>query len=136
MLPHVARVLLALWIGAVAGVAFVVAPRVFGFLDDNAQAGELMGPIFQYVDLFGIAVAIVFAVAARKSRWRFVLALALGALAGINVFALAPEIRVRGEHMEIAHQLSTGVWSAILIGGIVLLVAGPTRRPGRTRTST
>jgi len=128
MLNAISRLLLALWIGAAAGVAFVVAPRVFGFLDDRAQAGELMGPIFQRVDYFGIAVALVFAVAARKSRWRMVLALGLGALAAINVFLLAPEIRARGEHLEIAHQISTVLWSVILIGGIVLLVMGPGAR--------
>lgn len=128
MLNAIARLLLALWIGAAAGVAFVVAPRVFGFLDDKAQAGELMGPIFQRVDYFGIVAAIVFAVAARKSRWRLILALALGALAAVNVFVLAPEIRARGENLEAAHQISTVLWSVILIGGIVLLVAGPVRR--------
>ncbi|MHC4817615.1 MAG: DUF4149 domain-containing protein [Planctomycetota bacterium] len=128
MVNAVARLLLALWIGAVAGVAFVVAPRVFGFLDDSAQAGELMGPIFQRVDLFGIAAAAFFAVAARKSRWRLVLALGLGALAAINVLVLAPEIRARGEHLDIAHQISTAFWSVILIGGLVLLVMGPTPR--------
>jgi len=128
MLNAVARLLLGLWIGAAAGVVFVVAPRVFGFLDDNAQAGELMGPIFQRVDLFGIAVAIVFAVAARKSRWRLVLAFGLGALAAINVLVLAPEIRARGEHLDLAHQISTVFWSVILIGGLVLLGMGPTPR--------
>jgi hypothetical protein len=134
MLNQVARLLLGLWIGAMAGVAFVVAPRVFGFLDDNAQAGELMGPIFQRVDYFGIATAVVFAVAARKSRWRLVVSLALGALAAINVFALAPEIRARGEHLEIAHQISTVLWGVILVGGIVLLVGGPASRRGAQRT--
>ena len=129
MVNAVARLLLALWIGAVAGVAFVVAPRVFGFLDDNAQAGELMGPIFGRVDLFGVAAAVFFAVAARASRWRLVLALGLGALAAINVVALAPVIRERGEHLDLAHQISTGLWSVILIGGVVLLVVGPASRP-------
>lgn len=128
LLEPVARLLLGLWIGAMAGVALVVAPRVFGFLDDNAQAGELMGPIFQRIDYFGIAVAIVFAVAARRSRWRMIVSLALGALAAINVFALAPEIRARGEHLEVAHQISTILWGVMLLGGIVLLVAGPSRR--------
>jgi len=128
MVNTISRLLLALWIGAVAGVAFVVAPRVFGFLDDKAQAGELMGPIFQRVDLFGIAAAVFFAVAARKSRWRLVFALGLGALAAINVVVLAPEIRARGEHLDIAHQLSTVLWSVILIGGLVLLVVGPRAR--------
>lgn len=130
LLNAVARLLLALWIGAMAGVAFVVAPRVFGFLDDQAQAGELMGPIFRHVDYFGIATAIVFAAAARRSRWRLVLSAALGALAAINVFALAPEIRARKEHLEIAHQLSTILWSVMLLGGIVLQVVGPARGRG------
>ena len=48
--------------------------------------------------------------------------------AAINVLVLAPEIRARGEHFDLAHQASTVLWSVILVGGIVLLVMGPTAR--------
>ena len=125
MLHAVARLLLALWTCAVAAVAFLVAPQVFGFLDDNARAGELMGPIFGRVDVFGVVAALVFAAAARRSRWRLALSLFLGALAAVNVLVLAPAIRARGAHLDLAHQASTVLWSVLLTGGVVLLIAGP-----------
>jgi len=124
----VARVVLALWIGAVAGVSFVVAPRVFQFLDDPRRAGELMRPIFARVDYFGLAAALVFVVAARRSRLRALLAAGIGGLAAVNVFGLAPRIAARGEHFELLHRASVWVWGSILLGGAILLVLGPERR--------
>jgi hypothetical protein len=117
-----ARLAVALWAGAVATVAFVVAPRVFGFLDDHARAGELMRPIFRSVDLFGIGAAVLFAVAARGSRWRLALACLLGAAAAANAFILGPAIA--GGKREL-HGVSEAVWGAILVGSLVLAIAGP-----------
>ena len=128
ILPAVARLAVGLWTGAVAAIAFAVAPRVFGFLDDPERAGELMAPIFRKVDLFGVVAAALFAVAARRSRWRFVLALALGALAAANAFVLSPLISERGENLRLFHGMSEAFWGVILVGGAVLALAGPTRR--------
>ncbi|MCK6459247.1 MAG: DUF4149 domain-containing protein [Planctomycetes bacterium] len=129
LLPVLARLGVSLWAGAVAAVAFVVAPRVFGFLADPPRAGELMGPIFRRIDLFGVGAAVLFAVAARGSRWRFALACLLGAAAAVNAFILGPGIR--GGKSEL-HGLSEAVWGAILLGTLVLALAGP-RTPSQSQ---
>jgi len=121
-LPALARLAIALWAGAVAAVAFAVAPRVFGFLVDRNEAGELMAPIFRKVDLFGIGAAILFATIARGSRWRFAVACLLAAAAAANAFVLAP--RIAGGDRTL-HSLSEGLWGGILLGTVVLALAGP-----------
>jgi len=124
----VARLGVSLWAGAVATVAFAVAPRVFPFLDDPPRAGELMAPIFRKVDLFGIGAAVLFAVASRGSRWRFALACLLAAAAAANAFILAP--RIAGGDRAL-HHISEGLWGAILVGTLVLALAGP-RTPSQS----
>lgn len=128
LLPALARLAVGAWTGAVAAIAFAVAPRVFGFLDDPERAGELMAPIFRKIDIFGIVAAALFAVAARRSRWRFVLALALGALAAANAFVLSPLISKRDESLDLYHGMSEAFWGVILIGSAVLALTGPIRR--------
>jgi len=125
-LRALARLGVALWAGAVAAVAFAVAPRVFHFLDDPPRAGELMAPIFRKVDLFGIGAAILFAVVARGSRWRFALACLLAAAAAANTFILAP--RIPGGDRWL-HNLSEALWGGILVGSVVLALAGPRTPP-------
>jgi len=127
-LPALARLAVGVWTGAVAAVAFAVAPRVFGFLEDPERAGELMAPIFRKVDIFGIVAAALFAVAARRSRWRFVLALALGALAAANAFVLSPLISERGDNLKLYHGMSEAFWGVILVGSAVLAFVGLARR--------
>ncbi len=117
-----ARLAMGLWAGAVAAVAFAVVPRVFGFLADPPRAGELMAPVFRKIDLFGIAASVFFAITARKSRWRFALACLLGLAAAANAFVLGP--RIAGGDRAL-HGLSEGLWGAILVGSVVLALAGP-----------
>ncbi len=122
LLFALARLAMGLWAGAVAAVAFAVAPRVFRFLADPPRAGELMAPIFRKIDLFGIGAAILFAIVARKSRWRFAVACLLGAAAAANAFVLAPRI-AGGDRL--LHGFSEGLWGVILVGSVVLALAGP-----------
>jgi Domain of unknown function (DUF4149) len=129
LLPAAARLGVALWAGAVAAVAFAVAPRVFRFLDDPSRAGELMAPIFRKVDLFGIGAAVLFAVAARGSRWRFALACLLGAAAAANAFLLAPRIAAGQREL---HGLAEALWGGILLGSLVLALFGP-RTPSQSQ---
>lgn len=126
ILAPLARLAVAFWTGAVAGVSFVVAPRVFGFLPDHAEAGKLMAPIFRKIDLFGVGVAIFFAIIARKSLCRLVLACLLGAAAAANAFVFAPRI-LAGD--PTFHRVSVWLWGGILVGGSVLLTLGPPRPP-------
>ncbi|MFI5403094.1 MAG: DUF4149 domain-containing protein [Planctomycetota bacterium] len=126
ILQSLARLAMGLWAGAVMAVAFAVAPRVFGFLADNPRAGELMGPIFRKVDLFGIGAALLFALVARRSRWRFVIALLLAAAAAANAFVLAP--RIPGGSPTL-HRLSEVLWGLILVWSLVLSLVGPPAPP-------
>ena len=126
LLLALARFAMGVWSGAVAAVAFAVAPRVFGFLVDRQQAGELMGPIFRKIDLFGIGAAVLFAVAARASRWRFALACLLGFAAAANAFLIGP--RIAGGDRTL-HGLSEGLWGGILVGSAVLALVGPPSPP-------
>jgi len=128
MLRTIARLALSLWIGSVACVAFLVAPRVFSFLHDNPRAGDLMAPVFKWVDLAGIVAALLFLVAARKHRLRAILAGLLGAAAAVNAFGITPRILERGPHLQLFHKISEGLWAGILIGGVILLLLGPGSR--------
>ncbi len=119
-----ARLAMGLWAGAVAAVAFVVAPRVFGFLADPPRAGELMVSIFRKIDLFGICVSALYAIVAAKSRWRLAVAVLLGAAAASNAFLLAPKIAAGDRTL---HGLSEGLWGLILVWGVVLALVGPPR---------
>jgi len=120
-----ARLAMGLWAGAVATVAFVVAPRAFSYLADPPPA-EVMAPIFRKVDLFGIGTSVLFAVAVRRSRWRVCLAGLLGAAAAANAFLLAP--RIAGGDPSL-HGLSEGLWGGMLAGAVVLALSGPPRPP-------
>ncbi|HEX5139018.1 MAG TPA: DUF4149 domain-containing protein [Planctomycetota bacterium] len=126
VLPALARLAIALWAGAIAAVAFAVAPRVFRFLEDPPRAGKLMAPIFRKVDLFGIGAAVLFAIAARGSRWRFALSCVLAAAAAANAFVLAPRIAAGDRAL---HGFSEGLWGGILVGSVVLALAGPRSPP-------
>jgi len=130
-LSAVARLALGVWVGAIAAVSFSVAPRVFHFLDAREQAGELMAPIFRHVDLFGIGAAVLFTLAARRSRWRAILAATMAAAAAVNTFALAPRIEARDEHLQLYHRAAEGLWGFLLLAGAILLLAGSEPAPPR-----
>lgn len=128
-----ARLLVGLWTGAVAAVAFLVAPRAFRFLDDNRRAGDLLVWIFRRVDLFGIAAGAVAVVAWRRSRWRAAIAVAMTWAAACNAFFLGPRIAARAEPFAFYHRASEGLWGAILLGGVALLLFDPAARSGAER---
>jgi hypothetical protein len=123
-LAAIARVALALWIGAVACVGALVAPALFRRLD-AAPAGDLLEPIFRAVDLFGIGAAVV-CVAAHRG-WRRLVAAAMGALAALNALLLGPRIAARAEPFALYHRASEIAWGLILVSGVVMLAAASPR---------
>lgn len=120
-----ARLLVALWTGAVAAVAFLVAPRAFRFLDDPRRAGEFLAPIFRSIDFFGLGAALVAAVAWRRSRLSLATAVVMAWAAAMNRFFLAPRIEARIEPFAVYHRMSEICWGLILLGGILLLLRAP-----------
>ena len=115
-----------------ACTAFAVAPSVFGVVEDRRLAGDVMLPIFRAVDAFGIVASVVFVFAAWGRRVRGAIAFAAALAAAVNLFVLTPRIAERVEGFERLHALSTGLWTGILVAGLVLLWLGP--RPQRLET--
>jgi hypothetical protein len=85
-----------------------------------------MAPIFRKVDLFGLGAAVLFAVVARKSRWRFAIAVLLAVAAAGNAFILGPRIPEGGKAL---HHVAEAFWGVILVWSVVLAVAGPRSPP-------
>jgi hypothetical protein len=123
VLPTAVHLALALWIGAVACVAALVAPSAFRHLE-TGEAGRMLSPVFRGVDYLGVATSIglLFCL----SGWRRKLAAVMGACAAASAFYLAPRVEGRNAY----HYAAEGAWTVILIGGLVLLWgAHQARRP-------
>lgn len=89
------RVLLALWVGALWTVGFVVAPVLFAELD-RATAGTLAGILFHYLNFAGLLIGgLLLArnrlVAGSANAPALLLALMLVSIL-INEFGFAPQI--------------------------------------------
>jgi hypothetical protein len=122
---------LALWVGAMICAAGS-AGRVFGMLDDNRLAGDVMAGIFKVVDYAGIVAAGVAAMVSFASKPRFVLAVLLVAGACVSVFVLHPKIVAR-EDLETWHKASEVLWMGLIVGGGILAALGPPRAESRGR---
>ena len=116
LISRLTHIALALWIGAVACVAALVAPAAFEHLD-VAAAGELLAPIFRGVDIFGLATATVLVLS--SVGWRRKVAVVMGVCAAASVFYLAGRIDGRNAY----HYAAEVAWTVILLGGVALLWA-------------
>ena len=124
----IARLCIALWTGAVLCVMFAVAPSVFaGIPEAQREAvppGEILGPVFRAVDLFGVATAVLYLLAlapgrVRGKRWRAIVVAGMGAAAAVDTFVLAPMIRSQGGSSA-AHGISMALWTAVAVAGLAL----------------
>ena len=139
LLDGTARIAFALWIGAVAGVAFVAAPLVFGAVPEHIAtkdaAARVIGPAFAHVDQFGLAACVLTAIALLlrredgSARWRLIVIGGLAICAAVDAFMLAPKITAREEPLRIYHGLATTAWMLILLFGALLLAVGLFPRP-------
>ena len=111
-----AHISLAVLVGSIACVSFVVTPAAFAALDDSAQAAGLLGDIFTTVDLFGIVTAILLLVA-WTDRLSRILAGVIGLCAVLNLFVAAPQV----EGVNIWHHVSVVMWMLVLLSGLVFL---------------
>jgi hypothetical protein len=89
------RVLLALWVGALWTVGFVVAPVLFAELD-RPLAGSIAGILFRYLNHAGLVIGAFLLLRNRLSSGAatapaLLLVLMLGLIL-INEFGLAPQI--------------------------------------------
>ena len=112
-----AHISLAVLVGSIACVSFVVAPAAFAALDDPDQAAGLLGDVFTTVDLLGIVAAILLLVA-----WSDRLSRILGGLIGLssvaNLFVVAPQVK----DANIWHHISVTLWMLTLLAGVAFLI--------------
>jgi len=134
LLAAPARVALALWVGAVAAIAFVAAPLVFAsvpaYLPSKDVAGRVIGPAFGRVDTAGVVAGLLGLLhlfllpRARGLAWRRLLLGAMVLAAVLDMLWIAPAITARTEPLRTWHAVATGLWMLILGGGLVLLACG------------
>lgn len=143
------RIILALWVGGLWSVGFLVAPELFRSLESRQVAGTIAGNLFAVMNYFGLIAGIILLALAHKQhswrsyrQWRTLLIAAMLLLVGISQFVLAPmmqEIKpawlataaVSAEaHKQFAvlHGVSSVLYLLISASGLVLVVAGATRR--------
>ena len=79
-----------------------------------------MAPLFRAVDLSGVVIGVLFAIHARASKWRFVLALLMSAGAAVNLLLVGPRIAEGGGDLETAHRIAEAIWGFLLVGGTLL----------------
>ncbi len=134
------RVLLALWVGAIWSVGFVVAPVLFAELD-RPTAGSIAGILFQYLNIGGLCIGAFLLLRNRLAAGGAVNAptiLLLLMLASIltNEFVLGPKIAALREAGLVAgseaatlfgrlHGAASVLYLCNALFGLTLLVTGP-----------
>jgi hypothetical protein len=129
--------LLGTWIGSWLLFALVVAPTVFRVLPTPGAAGALVAPVLDVLHLYGAAAGVALAalaLALRRGRLRVALPLVMAAACLYSQFGVSAELAeirplVFGPEgsEEIAarfnrlHGISMGIYSAVLVGALVLL---------------
>ena len=86
---------LGVWLGSWALFAFVVAPVAFRTLPSSADAGKLVGPVLDFLHLYGIAAGLGMSCLAALGRqpWiRVLLPLVLATICAISQFAVTGAI--------------------------------------------
>ncbi len=124
----IARLCIALWTGAVLCVMFAVAPAVFGGIPEAQREavppGEILGPVFRAVDLFGIGATVLYLLTLAPARipgkrWRALVVAGMGAAAAVDTFVLAPIIRNEGGSSA-AHGISMALWTVVAVAGLAV----------------
>ncbi|MCG6976664.1 MAG: DUF4149 domain-containing protein [Acidiferrobacterales bacterium] len=148
--PAIERLILVIWVGGIWTVGFLVAPTLFGMLENRAVAGNIAGNLFtsiSYVSLLCgfmlLTLAFVLQGARYISHWRSWLVLAMLALTAIGQFVVTPrmhELRLARlaeksfepqllEQFQTLHAISSSLFVLTSILGLVLVVVGATQ-PG------
>ena len=129
--------LLGSWIGSWLLFALVVAPTAFRVLPSTHAAGALVGPVLDALHLYGAAAGVALsglALALRRGRLRIALPLVMAAACLYSQFGVSSELaEIRdqvfgpeGSELLAArfnqlHRISMEIYSAVLVGALVLL---------------
>lgn len=145
------RIVLALWVGGLWTVGLLVAPELFRSLESRQVAGLIAGKLFTAVNYAGLVAGFILLVLVcwqhswRSYRqWRSLLVGAMLILVATSQFVLMPmmqeimqarlETTVVNHEMQnqfaLLHGVSSGLYLVTSLIGLVLVVAGVTRRSG------
>lgn len=132
------RVILTAWIGSLWSIGYLVAPVLFGSLDDRALAGQLAGSMFTKVAYLSVlaAIALLFIhwrCGWRAARWRSVMVAAMLFLVAIGELWVRPQMAVAvPSEFGRLHGFSQGIYLLVSLLGLVL-VAAPRGVSGNSR---
>ncbi|HEV2386170.1 MAG TPA: DUF4149 domain-containing protein [Candidatus Acidoferrales bacterium] len=136
---------LALWVGAIVYLSFVVAPALFATVTSADQAGAVIGIVLGRLHWMGVWAGVVY-LAAALARWRSVAALARPGALAVLLMVMLTLISQRGVFPRIAalgaqmgsiertpassplrrqfnhlHQVSVEIETAVLLLGLAAL---------------
>jgi len=140
---------MALWVGGICAIGYIVAPVLFATLDDRQLAGMLAGKLFSVISWAGLGIGtilFVMCVASEGGQWlRQWRAWALSVMVLVVVvmlFVLQPmmaELKAQGPIVpgsDLAaafgrlHGISSGVYLLLSLLGLLLVALGLRRRAG------
>lgn len=145
------RIVLALWVGGLWTVGLLVAPELFRSLESRQVAGLIAGKLFTTMNYAGLAAGFILLVLVCRQhlwrsvrQWRSLLVGAMLILVATSQFVLMPmmqeimqarlETTVVNHEMQnqfaLLHGVSSGLYLVTGLIGLVLVVAGVTRRSG------
>jgi len=87
--------LLGIWLGGWTLFAFVVAPIAFQTLPSSADAGKLVGPVLDFLHIYGVAAGIgmsCLAAFGQQTRLRVLLPLVLAGICAASQFGVTGAI--------------------------------------------
>ena len=125
------RVILAIWVGGMWTIGYLVVPELFQQLPTAQMAGSVAGELFLLSGRAGLICTLILAglyFFIDQAKWRFAVLLLIAVLISINLYFLAPEIVSLRESAGNALQKGTETYSrfALLHGiasGLYLLVS-------------
>ncbi|GAC1614808.1 MAG: hypothetical protein NVS9B12_15430 [Vulcanimicrobiaceae bacterium] len=130
---RIARLLaIALWVGAMAGFAFIFAPTAFHVIGPTPVFATTIAATLRALTAFGFGCAVVAALATlalpgRFGRKSIVFAFAIAAMCGLSFFEIAsvvPQMErtpLRTGAYEKLHRQSSRVYTAVLLLGFLSL---------------
>jgi hypothetical protein len=139
------------WIGSWAFFALVIARLAFRVLPSSEIAGQLVGPALATLHLYGAFAGLLLAglaAALRRGALRIALPLALAAAALASELAVTPRmaalrplafgpdgsVDASARYAQL-HGLSMAIFSAVLVGALVLAVLHARSDSAQTRDS-
>jgi len=136
------NLLLALWVGIMAGIGYVAAPVLFKTLDEKKLAGNLAGEMFYVVMIVGLVIGILLLILRYKDegvelfkQWRGGLLLLMFSLVAATLFVLLPmisEVKALGlaegsdsaKKFGMLHGASSLIYMITVISGCILIFCG------------